>query len=479
MSTPSRTTVPTQQPAHLTVVTPSRRAFSADPPSRGSTRRSVHTPLDNTTTRDLLNSVRYGQSASGRKPNAPTPHARAAIRALDLRRATIFTPGRSRRRSLREQRETPRDILRALGQMLAPKSQAIASSSSPADDKRSSLAKVLEEDDLDEMPIHAPRLSLPIDVDDDSDLQPPRSSGLEEENYTIQSIEYPRRAYSEQPLGRLSRGSFASPGLSDVSGTVNLGDERGNFPVVNFEDWRLDPVLGDDTFERIEETEERRNTLARESGIGLDLVPDVTETTFMMNLDPVHDDEPSVPPFEADDDSPTELEQQPPDFELNEQEDDEVEVSADAVTEAIVQEKAKARKRKRGPKISQYGIEYPSLPPAVVKRLAQTFAQTSGVANTKITPDTLDALSQATDWFFEQIGDSLQAYAKHAGRKTIDESDVITLMRRQHQVGSSTTPFSLAQKHLPRELLQHLRMPVPMPARKRRRKTGDNAEEEE
>lgn len=140
--------------------------------------------------------------------------------------------------------------MRALGQMLAPKSQAIASSSSPADDKRSSLAKVLEEDDLDEMPIHAPRLSLPIDVDDDSDLQPPRSSGLEEENYTIQSIEYPRRAYSEQPLGRLSRGSFASPGLSDMSGTVNLGDERGNFPVVNFEDWRLDPVLGDDTFER-------------------------------------------------------------------------------------------------------------------------------------------------------------------------------------------------------------------------------------
>jgi hypothetical protein len=38
---------------------------------------------------------------------------------------------------------------------------------------------------------------------------------------------------------------------------------------------------------------------------------------------------------------------------------------------------------------------------------------------------------QASDWFFEQLGEDLQAYAKHAGRKTIDESDVLTLMKRQ------------------------------------------------
>jgi histone H3/H4 len=66
----------------------------------------------------------------------------------------------------------------------------------------------------------------------------------------------------------------------------------------------------------------------------------------------------------------------------------------------------------------------------VVKRLAQTFAQTSGIRNPKISPDTLAAITQASEWFFEQLGDDLGAYAHHAGRKTIDDSDVTTLMRR-------------------------------------------------
>lgn len=42
--------------------------------------------------------------------------------------------------------------------------------------------------------------------------------------------------------------------------------------------------------------------------------------------------------------------------------------------------------------------------------------------------------------------------------------------------------FSLAQKHLPRELLQDLRMPVPQPTKKRRGKRlrggGDDDEHE-
>lgn len=80
-------------------------------------------------------------------------------------------------------------------------------------------------------------------------------------------------------------------------------------------------------------------------------------------------------------------------------------------------------------KVSRHGIEYPSLPPAVVKRIAQTFAKASG-ARGKITPDAMKAIMQATDWFFEQLGEDLEAYAKHAGRKTIDASDVLTLMKR-------------------------------------------------
>lgn len=86
--------------------------------------------------------------------------------------------------------------------------------------------------------------------------------------------------------------------------------------------------------------------------------------------------------------------------------------------------------RKKRVKISKHGIPYPSLPAGVVKKLATTYARTSGNSKAKISKDTLDAIMQASDWFFEQVSDDLGAYAEHAGRKTIEESDAITLMGR-------------------------------------------------
>ena len=97
--------------------------------------------------------------------------------------------------------------------------------------------------------------------------------------------------------------------------------------------------------------------------------------------------------------------------------------------EISVLEVQKAIKKKKI-KVSKHGIQYPSLPAGVVKKLATTYARTSGKSKTKISKDTLDAIMQASDWFFEQVSDDLGAYAKHAGRKTIDESDVVTLMKR-------------------------------------------------
>lgn len=151
----------------------------------------------------------------------------------------------------------------------------------------------------------------------------------------------------------------------------------------------------------------------------------------------------------------------------------------------------KARKKQK--RISQHGIEYPPLPPAFVKRVAQTALQSSGLSNQRLSAETLDALIQASEWFFEQLGDDLGAYADHAKRKTIEESDVFTLMKRyvegitwvsapflfwpeiliwyrQRQIGPRSSMFSLAQRHLPRELMQELRMPVPQPAKQRRAK---------
>lgn len=87
-------------------------------------------------------------------------------------------------------------------------------------------------------------------------------------------------------------------------------------------------------------------------------------------------------------------------------------------------------KNRKEQKVSRYGIPYPSLPTGVVKKLATTFARSSGNGKSKLNKDTVAAIMQATDWFFEQIGDDLGTYAKHAGRKTIDETDIVTLMKR-------------------------------------------------
>ena len=148
------------------------------------------------------------------------------------------------------------DILRNLGRALAPSSKAIVPSSSSPRDKHSSVLPTLEEgdDDDDELPIDRPRLSLPLDQDDDSDLQPPRSSGLEDENYTLQSIELPRRAISELPGSRLSRGSFGSVRVSDFFDNNNdmtegIGRQSDFFPGL-LEDLQAQAAAGDLTFDR-------------------------------------------------------------------------------------------------------------------------------------------------------------------------------------------------------------------------------------
>lgn len=91
--------------------------------------------------------------------------------------------------------------------------------------------------------------------------------------------------------------------------------------------------------------------------------------------------------------------------------------------------KARAKRQRRELHISKFGHEYPSFPAATVKKVASGLAKSQG-GNAKISADTLAALVQTSDWFFEQIGDDLAAYAQHAGRKPIEDLDVVTLMKR-------------------------------------------------
>lgn len=97
-----------------------------------------------------------------------------------------------------------------------------------------------DDDDEDELP-KRPRLSLPIgdeeEGEDDDELRPHRSAGLEDENFTMQSIEMPRRAYSEQPGGRFSFGSvrmsdYFEAGEEGLLRSDDVGIDSGFFPPV-------------------------------------------------------------------------------------------------------------------------------------------------------------------------------------------------------------------------------------------------------
>ncbi|KAF4124788.1 Core histone H2A/H2B/H3/H4 [Geosmithia morbida] len=620
--------------------TPVGRASTAEPPS---SRPSVHTPLDRTTSRDLLNSVRRAASVSasggpqGGQSNAPTPHAKLAQRALHDRRTAVFTPGKNRRRSLMDQRETPMDILRNLGRKLAPTSKRVSTSSSISSASSSAGAPDTatppsrsghrrqrrrtarssdftqpipeeraghdDDDDDDEEDLRPPRLSLPIDRDDDDDeeeLRPPRPSMLEDFDYTVASVELPRRMdFGQQAAGRLSRGSLGSLRPSDVfEGNQMMspdvtGRQSDFFPEQVAEDV--------DEYQRIDADPTRRSSLGRVSDFGLEMPEGLDgQTTFVMS-EPGDDAPPTSPiaqdptgllieeqeatgavaanaadaapppptpapapaPFsegrspptplplddfsdrepledipdgsdDGDDGDREPLEDIPDHSDDGDREpvedipersdgggdvpmddggfDDDAaggyeeyaenvayaaapEMSPVAATAPAARAPAPAparqsdvghvrirealpprRKRKL---VSRHGIEYPSLPPAFVKRVAQTALQSSGLSNPRVSTDTLTALIQASEWYFEQLGDDLGAYANHAKRKTIEESDVVTLMRRQRQIGSTSTVFSLAQKHMPRELLQELRMPIAQTTKKRRGEHGADGEEEE
>lgn len=101
-----------------------------------------------------------------------------------------------------------------------------------------------------------------------------------------------------------------------------------------------------------------------------------------------------------------------------------------SVSEKTVLGTLKRTSQKKTTRISKHGLKYKSLPLGVVKKLAMNMARSGASKGDKLSRDALDAVMQATDWFFEQISDDLGTYSEHAGRKTIDQSDVLMLMKR-------------------------------------------------
>ena len=96
---------------------------------------------------------------------------------------------------------------------------------------------------------------------------------------------------------------------------------------------------------------------------------------------------------------------------------------------AAFKPKSRAKTRK-ALKVSRHGLSYSGLPAGMVKSIATTFARAMGKKTACLSKETTSAILEASDSFFEQLGGDLAAASGHAGRKTIDESDVIAVMQR-------------------------------------------------
>ncbi|KAL1797039.1 hypothetical protein ACET3X_005579 [Alternaria dauci] len=514
--------------ASLQPTTPFRRATSAGP-----TPGSRRTPIPRTPGTGLT--PRGGPATRplpSRRIAPTTPHA---IRALRERANAARTPGNNRRRSGRIQRETPRDILRDLSRALARDTRPVEPSPQALPQRtRHSALDLPDVEDGPNMP--APRLSMPLEnmYDDDSfHSAPPRQSLLPDlpddvDGGTVQSLEFGRRAISEDP--RFMFGGRQSERFGDLSELGAVEEEYkvdGTF-INRRADGLFDPAIdgavdGEDS--TIQALTGRRDGRPSDVDLGVfgDGEDDTEEPTFRFMIpermrvsaqedahgvqdeqeeveqeeDEQEQDAPLALPddydsLDGDDqdeitaaldgEDPTQTngmlgwESDPPaddDAELAAYREEESAIDRSLQTKSPEQASAVQLKGVRKPKeymVSEHGIGFPSFPAAPVKKLALSFMKSQG-GKAQLNKETVDALVRTTNDFFEQISMDLAAYAQHGGRKMIEESDVLALMKRTRKTTSNSTSFSLAQKMLPRELLQQLRMepPVKLKGQKRKR----------
>jgi histone H3/H4 len=315
---------------------------------------------------------------------------------------------------------------------------------------------------------HAPRQSLLPDVPDDVD------------GGTVQSLEFGRRAISEDPRflfpGRLSE-RFGD--LSELGAVEEEFEIDGTF--INRRNTLLDHGIDealdeDDTTTQMRALTGRRDGRSSDVDLGVfgDADDDTEEPTFRFNIPeriraPARD-EPREEEIEPDQEEelPLQIEddkdQDPPEdneqdevtaalngddatepqgiqgWESDPEPDDDNDLAAYREEESAIDRSLQSPERRTPAKernvrkakevrISQRGLEYPSFPAASVKKLALGFMKSQG-SKASLNKDTLAALVKVTDDFFEQIGIDLAAYAQHGGRKVIEESDVIALMKR-------------------------------------------------
>ncbi|NXO82882.1 CENPT protein, partial [Sitta europaea] len=94
---------------------------------------------------------------------------------------------------------------------------------------------------------------------------------------------------------------------------------------------------------------------------------------------------------------------------------------------------------------SQRKPREPQVPKSLIKEIFRHFAKMP------ITRDVFKVVEKCSERYFKQLSDDLEAYTRHAGRKTVEKADLEVLMRRQGLVTDKMPLNVLIERYLPLE----------------------------
>ncbi|KAJ9662927.1 hypothetical protein H2198_001155 [Neophaeococcomyces mojaviensis] len=282
-----------------------------------------------------------------------------------------------------------------------------------------------------------------------------------------------RRAVSEEAT-KMSRYSFGSIRMSEFGSELEIrrqSDRQQKLAALQVEDYGggIDIDIDDNDVILGGETEDLRNVRRPASPIADDEdgdsfhIPDTNSDTFQLDIPDFIPDH-VMAPQQAEGRNKL----LPADSILVEDEPNELDNPAtpqatssgrrQTLLESVAATARPQARRKL--KMNQRGNMVPSLASSLIKRIVHDSQEKGKKRKTTLGKEHMKALEQATEWFFEQVGQDLEAYSSHGKRKKrIDADDVLLLMRRQRVLRHDGELRQLAKDWLPREMLNELHLP--------------------
>lgn len=265
------------------------------------------------------------------------------------------------------------------------------------------------------------------DLDDEDDLRSMRFSAPPEDlDSTHHSVEFGRRAFSEQPE-RSSLGARLSDRFEDflVEGQSDIGEETvGEMSMMTAEDSMIGHMRGnEDDREEIESLDEEEGDVTMRTELELE----GDESFFLGNANDMDSGEdPMRPETDYGNDPDSDSDESPPEPTARETALSRIGAGFEIKPiPAKVEPPRKGAANRKVLPLSRHGHPVPQFPRSVIKKMAQNFCGGALISN-----ETLNAIVAASESFFEQISEDLAVYAGHAGRKTIEDSDVVQLLKR-------------------------------------------------